>query len=242
MTTADQDGTANDDRRSGGGRTEVRKWPVVGVMLAGLWVFVRGVALDPAAIAGEFLIGLGVGFVVAFGFRRLYQPTVDLGRNLRAVPTATLYVLLFAKEVAVANLDVAFRVLHPRLPIEPDVVELPLRVQGDAAITTIANSITLTPGTLTMDHDPDTNTLYVHGIVGLRREAVVEPIRRWEDILLLVFDEELSPGDPVPRPEKPADEPAPADEQAVDADGGPTTATEHRTGSDPDRGGGDDDS
>jgi len=37
-----------------------RKWPVVGVLLGVLWLFVRGVALDPAAIVGEFLIGLGL--------------------------------------------------------------------------------------------------------------------------------------------------------------------------------------
>ncbi|NHN58151.1 MULTISPECIES: Na+/H+ antiporter subunit E [Halorussus] len=175
-----------------------RKWPVVGVLLAVLWLFVRGVALDPAAILGEFLIGLGFGLPVAFAFRRFYTERTDLTRNLRALPYAAVYVGLFLKELLTANFDVAYRVLAPGMPIEPDVVVVPLRVETDAAVTTIANSITLTPGTLTMDHDEETNTLYVHGITGRNREAVVEPIRAWEDYALVIFDEERKPGDPVP--------------------------------------------
>jgi multicomponent Na+:H+ antiporter subunit E len=176
----------------------VRKWPVVGVLLAVLWLFVRGVELTPAALLGEFLIGLGVGLPIAFAVRRMYLPEVDLARNARAIPVATLFAIVFLKEVVVANVDVAYRVIHPRLPIEPDVIELPLRVESDAAITTIANSITLTPGTLTMDRDAETNTLYVHGIIGRRREATIAPIRRFEDLLLVVFDESANPEDEPP--------------------------------------------
>ncbi|WP_435179598.1 Na+/H+ antiporter subunit E [Halorussus sp. AFM4] len=175
-----------------------RKWPVVGVLLAVLWLFVRGVALDPAYVLGEFLIGLAFGLPVAFAFRRFYTERADLTRNLRALPYAGIYVGLFLKELLTANVDVAYRVLAPSMPIEPDVVVVPLRVESDAAVTTIANSITLTPGTLTMDHDEETNTLYVHGITGRNREAVVEPIRAWEDYALVIFDEERKPGDPVP--------------------------------------------
>ncbi|WP_135851732.1 Na+/H+ antiporter subunit E [Halorussus salinus] len=175
-----------------------RKWPVVGVLLAVLWLFVRGVALDPASILGEFLIGLAFGLPVAFAFRRFYTERTELGRNLRALPYAGVYVALFLKELLTANIDVAYRVLAPSMPLEPGVVVVPLRVETDAAITTIANSITLTPGTLTMDYDEETNALYVHGITGRNREAVVEPIRAWEDYALVIFDEERKPGDPVP--------------------------------------------
>ena len=176
-----------------------RKWPVIGVLLAVLWLFVRGVALDPMSILGEFIIGLGLGLPVAFAFRRFYAERTALTRNVRALPYATLYVGVFLKELLTANVDVAYRVLAPSMPIEPDVVVVPLRVETDAAITTIANSITLTPGTLTMDYDDETNTLYVHGITGRNREAVVEPIRTWEDYALVIFDEERKPGDPVPQ-------------------------------------------
>jgi multicomponent Na+:H+ antiporter subunit E len=51
-----------------------------------------------------------------------------------------------------------------------------------------------------MDYDDDRNSLYVHAISGNDRETVVAPIRRWEDYALVIFDEDLDPGDPVPDP------------------------------------------
>jgi multicomponent Na+:H+ antiporter subunit E len=175
-----------------------RRWLVAGVLFAVLWVFVRGAALTPRSLAANFLTGLFVGLPVAFVFRRLYEEEVDLGQTIGAIPYVFVYVLVFSKEVIVANLDVAYRVLRPRPQFEPQVVFVPLRVQTALGITTIANSITITPGTVTLDHDPDENALYVHMIDGRDPDEVVEPIRVWEDYALAIFDEELSPDDPAP--------------------------------------------
>jgi len=181
-----------------------RKWPFVGLLMAVLWLFVSGVSLSVSGVLGGLVVGLAVGMPVAFATRRLYAGGADLGRAVLAVPAALKYVVLFLYELLTANVDVAYRVLDPRLPIEPDVVAIPLRVETDAAITTIANSITLTPGTLTMDYDDDTNTIYVHAITGRSDyRSVVDPIRAWEDLALVVFDERLEPGD-SPEPPRPA--------------------------------------
>ncbi|MFB6137966.1 MAG: Na+/H+ antiporter subunit E [Halobacteriaceae archaeon] len=179
-------------------RNRQRTWPVAGLVLAGLWMLVRGLPLDPRVLAGELVFGLAVGLPTAFVFRRLYRERTDAVHAVRASPYAALYVAVFVWELVTANVDVAYRVLAPSMPIEPRVIEVPLRVQTDAAVTTIANSITLTPGTLTMDHDEERNALYVHAIDGRDPESVVAPIRRWEDYALVVFDEEMKPGDPVP--------------------------------------------
>jgi multicomponent Na+:H+ antiporter subunit E len=176
----------------------MRRWLVNALLLAVLWVFVRGVPLSAVRLAEEGVIGLAIGLPVAFGLRRFYAGTVT-NRTLRAVPSVVLYLVTFLRELVVANLQVARIVLSPSLPIQPAVVEVPLRVESDAAVTTIANSITLTPGTLTMDYDTETNTLYVHSIAVDDPESVIEPIRTWEDYALAVFDERLEPGDPVPR-------------------------------------------
>jgi multicomponent Na+:H+ antiporter subunit E len=170
------------------------------VPLAVLWLFVRGVELRPRTIAGEFLIGLLVGLVVAFLLRDFNAPTTGLRRSIGIVPSVALYLVVFARELLTANVDVAMRVLAPSMPIHPGVIEVPLRVRSDLGITTIANSITLTPGTLTMDYDAETNSLYVHSIDARDRDAILDPIRTWEDYALVIFDEELNPGDPVPRP------------------------------------------
>jgi len=176
-----------------------RLWPSLAVVLAVLWLFVRGVPATPVALLREFVLGLVIGAPLAFGFRRLYADRFDLPRAIQAVPYAVLYAAVFLRELLTANVDVAWRVLSPSMPLEPDVVVIPLRVETDLAVTTIANSITLTPGTLTMDHDAETNTLYVHAIDASDRERVVDPIRTWEDYALVIFDEPGKPGDPPPR-------------------------------------------
>jgi multicomponent Na+:H+ antiporter subunit E len=178
-----------------------RQWPIAGAVLAVLWLFVRGVQANPWNVIEELVIGLGVGMPIAFATRNLYTEMVSVWGGFRSVPYAVVYVGFFLKELVTANVDVAYRVLAPSMPIHPDVIEVPLRVESDLAVTTIANSITLTPGTLTMDYDDDRNSLYVHAIGGKDDEAVVDPIRRWEDYALVIFDENLDPGDPVPDPD-----------------------------------------
>ena len=159
---------------------------------------VLGLALTAALVVASMLTLL-VGFPIAFAVRRFYGSEASVARSLRVAPFGLLYVATFLKELVTANVDVARRTLAPSMPIYPDVIAVPLRVRTDLAVTTIANSITLTPGTLTMDYDATTNTLYVHSIDGRDRDAVVEPIRTWEDYALVIFDEELKPGDPVPQ-------------------------------------------
>jgi multicomponent Na+:H+ antiporter subunit E len=163
-----------------------------------LWVFVRGPPFAPEPVLGALLVGLAVGFSVAYVFRRLYADTVDLRRLLRGVPYAVLYALAFAREAIVSSLDVTYRVLAPSQPIEPEVILIPLRVETDLGVTTIANSITMTPGSLTLDYDPEENALYVHVIDESDPDDIVDPIRDWEDYALVIFDEALSPGDPAP--------------------------------------------
>jgi len=76
------------------------------------------------------------------------QPS--FGRIGKQTVRMVIYTPYLLKEIAVANLQIAYVVLHPDLPIDPEVVELKAAVWGDAAVTTLANSITLTPGTLTV--------------------------------------------------------------------------------------------
>jgi multicomponent Na+:H+ antiporter subunit E len=59
-------------------------------------------------------------------------------------------------------LQVAWVLVHPRLPIAPRVVAVPVRLAGDLPLTTYANSITLTPGTVTVDLEP--GRLLVHAL------------------------------------------------------------------------------
>lgn len=178
--------------------TKTKKWPIIGVVLALVWLFVKGTTLSPRNVLGTFLVGLVVGLFVAYTTRNIYADEIALGPLIGSIPAVVRYLLQFLTELLTANIDVAYRVISPSLPIDPDVVAVPLRVETDAAITSIANSITLTPGTLTMDYDEGTNTLFVHAITGKHDYySVVDPIRAWEDLALVIFDEEANPEDPV---------------------------------------------
>jgi len=101
------------------------------------------------------------------------------------------YVPVFIWECLKANIDVTCRVLHPDLPIHPGIVKVKTRLTSDTALTFLANSITLTPGTLSVDVDKENGYLYVHWIevrdkdVSKATKLVVE---RFETILERIFE------------------------------------------------------
>jgi multicomponent Na+:H+ antiporter subunit E len=71
---------------------------------------------------------------------------------------------LFVRELIVSALKVAWLVLQPRLAVRPAIIAYPLTVTTDLQITLLANMITLTPGTLSVDVSADRRTLYIHAI------------------------------------------------------------------------------
>ena len=101
-----------------------------------------------------------------------------------------VYLPLFIYYCIVANLHVMYLVLHPDLPIRCGVVKVKTRLQGSAARTALANSITLTPGTLTVDVTDD-GYLYVHWLVvesTEMRAATHEIVERFESLLERIFE------------------------------------------------------
>lgn len=139
------------------------------IVLALLW----------AAITGNFS-GLNLLLGAAFGALALF-----LLRGAFAQPRATLKVrqflslaLLFLYELGASAVRVAVVVLTPNLKaaLRPDVVAFPLTVKSDAEITLLANLITLTPGTLSIDVSEDRSVLYVHVLALSTREALIADI------------------------------------------------------------------
>ena len=75
---------------------------------------------------------------------------------------AFIYAFVFLWECIKANLDVAYRVLHPALPVKPGIVKAESSLKTDIAKVFLANSITMTPGTITVDII--NNNFYIHWI------------------------------------------------------------------------------
>ena len=118
-----------------------------------LWILLSGHvgALDLA-------MGVAASALVTFANRDVE----GVSEMLRWTPRLLAYLPWLLKEIWVANLQVVKLVLDPALPIDPVVVRVRTRFSSDFARTTLANSITLTPGTITLDVDGD--DFLVHAI------------------------------------------------------------------------------
>ena len=100
-----------------------------------------------------------------------------------------VYLVVLAGYVVTANVDVAYRGLHPRLPIRPGIVRVKTRLRRPAARTMLGNSITLCPGTMTVDIWQD-GTMMVHWINVTsfdEQEATQKIIGRFEWFLAKIF-------------------------------------------------------
>ena len=73
-----------------------------------------------------------------------------------------IYIPVFIWKLILANLDVARRVLSIKIPVNPGILKVKTNIKSDVGKLALANSITLTPGTLSIDVDDD--TIYVHAI------------------------------------------------------------------------------
>lgn len=101
------------------------------------------------------------------------------------------YIPLFLWECLKANINVAWLILHPRLPINPGIVKVKTSLKSDTALTFLANSITLTPGTFCVDINPREGALYIHWINVVsqdQEEATRLIVLRFEKILKKIFE------------------------------------------------------
>ncbi|MBU1146772.1 MAG: Na+/H+ antiporter subunit E [Candidatus Omnitrophica bacterium] len=139
----------------------------------------------------HLIIGvLASGFVV-FMTGDLFIKRVHLFAHPGRYIWFLYYVPIFIWECFKANIDVAYRVLHPDLPIHPGIVKVKTILKSDAALTFLANSITLTPGTLTVDIDKENGYLYVHWIEVRHKDiekATKAIVERFESILKRIFE------------------------------------------------------
>ena len=84
-----------------------------------------------------------------------------------------IYLVWELWQIILANLDVAYRVLHPKMPIDPLIIEFDTSLRSDFAIVTLANSITLTPGTITINIAPEKGRFQVHAIAQKPADALL---------------------------------------------------------------------
>jgi len=123
-----------------------------------VWIFITMVFSISSLIAG-IIIAL---ITTIFAGEMLI--VTERKFRLKRVWYTIEYFIKFIWELIKANLHVAYIVIHPLLPIKPGIIKVRTKLKRDSALTMLANSITLTPGTLTVDIDVDNQVLYVHWI------------------------------------------------------------------------------
>jgi multicomponent Na+:H+ antiporter subunit E len=129
---------------------------VVWVMLT--WPFVDGKIDIQVTIAG-----LVASAIVACLFHEILPKEHHVFLSPVRIFWLLVYLPVYFYYVVQANLDVVYRALHPKMPIRPGIVKIKTNLKTESGITALANSITLTPGTLTVDVTDD-GFLYVHWI------------------------------------------------------------------------------
>lgn len=145
---------------------------------------------DGRLLWGDIAAGALVAGLVALVMREIV--TQRFGRVLNPVRYfwAAIYLVVFTYYVIKANVEVAYRVLHPSMPIRPGIVKARSKLRSDSARTALANSITLTPGTLTVDISDD-GTFYVHWINVLtvdEEEVAKRILGRFEWFIQRIFE------------------------------------------------------
>ena len=154
-----------------------------------LIIFILWLLLTWSLTVQEIIVGVAVALLLSI----LLSDVFVQGGGKFVQPARyfwfLVYLPLFLYYVFRANFDVAYRVLHPEMPIRPGIVKVRTTLKSDMAKAFLANSITLTPGTLTVDIVGD--HLYVHWINIVTEDPQEETeviVRKFEGYLRRIFE------------------------------------------------------
>ncbi|HWH24836.1 MAG TPA: Na+/H+ antiporter subunit E [Candidatus Limnocylindria bacterium] len=129
-------------------------------LLANLLLAVVWGAMTGNFALGNLLVGFVIGFVALYASQRVFGPAPYLQRGSRVVAFIGFYVW----ELMMSNVRVAIDVVTPRHHARLGAVAVPLDARTDVEITVLANLLTMTPGSLTVDVSDDRRVLYVHAM------------------------------------------------------------------------------
>jgi len=154
------------------------------VMALLLWLAVTW-TLEPA----NLVLGLLASGAAAWALRHVEPEEAPLLLLPHRLLWLLVYLPVLFVEIVKANFDVAYRVLHPALPIRPGIVRARTKLKSPSARVLLANSVTLTPGTLSVDLVGD--VLYIHRIHVPEQDADAVTERSlgvFENLLRRIFE------------------------------------------------------
>ncbi len=134
------------------------------------------------------ILGFFVALIVALLFGKEFVENYKRLWHIARLFWFLVYIPVFTYYLILANLDVMYRVLHPDLPINPGIVKVKTKLKSRSGRSVLCNSITLTPGTLSVDIEGE--YIYIHWLnvksddVDLASKGIVE---KFEKYLMKVF-------------------------------------------------------
>ncbi len=150
--------------------------------------FAVWLALTSTVEVQELGVGIAISVVVALWLSRYYLRLGLPPLSVKRVLFFFIYLAVLGGEIAKANLDVAYRVIHPKMPINPGIVVIKTGLKSDIAKMILANSITLTPGTFTLDIIGDNLLIHWINVKTEEVEGATEMIgERFEKYLRVIF-------------------------------------------------------
>ncbi len=160
-------------------------------ILVFIFSFIVWVAITDIKSYEEVLVGLVLAVLISLLAGHFLITTEKSQHPIRRILYFFIYIFKFFWEMIKANFEVAYLVIHPNLPIRPGIVKIKTKLKKDSAITILSNSITLTPGTLTVDVNKEEQELYIH-CIKVEKESVEEATKligqKFEKTLTEVFE------------------------------------------------------
>ena len=143
------------------------------LVLLGFWISLSG-QINIFEADDRFLLTCGVLTCIFVTYLTYRTGILDEeGHPFHLLPTMFLYLPWLLWQIILANLDVAYRVWHPTLKISPRMIRVPFRTKSPVATVIYANSITLTPGTVTVSVDERNKVMLVHALSDKSAESLL---------------------------------------------------------------------
>ena len=159
-----------------------RRWlphPVLTAVLVVVWLLLNG-----TVSAGHVVLGAALGILIPMFTQRFFPEPVNLSR----IGIIVRFLAIVLWDIVTASISVARLTLGPTSKLRPRVVRGPVALADDFALTALASTISLTPGTVSAELSPDREHILIHALDVADESALVRTIKeRYEAPIKEIF-------------------------------------------------------
>ncbi len=135
----------------------MKNYALMFLTLMSVWLLLN-VSLAPEVL----IVGVGVSLIVSLAFCSKCDILDEINFSPKALVATFIFIFVFIGELIKANISITKRVISPKLPINPGIVKVKTKLKSKVGRMVLANAITLTPGTFTLELDGE--YLFIHWV------------------------------------------------------------------------------